>query len=552
MDIIFYKLQDEVNDVKKLRTLTAREDYTPLQVSGTLKGATSKVAPSIDFSKPVNYFNGYNYCYIADFNRYYFVTDIISNRNDYSTVNLRVDVLTSFLTQPNYTNLTGFVGRCSNENRYDNFIPDNKVQFRGEKYVEVVEPQSISGNIENITFSVNATDNILVSTTNVEDLAPYNDVTIQSELQFLVKGSQTINKDFFKPRGNNYIYVTGTGDSQTAQGNPPVTADRILWFLNYCGGKDDAQSFVNNVIVYPFSIPHDSIYKDVKLVKDLVFLIGTTGDVLQMRSGTQSNSGYLVLKDFILSETGVTHFSNNFTKYEPYTTCEIFIPFVSWVNIDLRKNLNCRIMVVYNIDYTSGQSTVYLINKTRNEIIYQTNAKVGIEVPVNTTNLKENELKDQNYTRNYFAGMLTSFTMGAIGAATLNPYMAVAGLTGVAMTTVQYINNENLLLDKGQGQTVPPTTTSAMLSGLQVLVRWTKVISVNFDTAQQQTDFANRLGIPTNKILRLVEIPDLNYHTYAEITDLHTTSENGLNSLSDITLSETEELKTLCSQGIYL
>lgn len=550
MDMIFYKLQDEVNDVKKTRTLTATATYTPLTVQGTLRGATSKVAPIIEFSKPITYFNDYNYCYIADFKRYYFVTDMVSIRVGFTEIDLKVDVLTSFLTQNNIGNLEGFVGRCSNSTYYSNEIPDNRVQFKSIHDVTVVTPTNISindGNCVNTTFSFNNSNNISISVSATKFVYQYptlDDITVPVPLRTLV-GVNTISGEQFMPRGNTYIYVcditqTISWDSYTY----PKMVDLLFNALE----KDDAQSFINSIVVFPFTIPHNTTAVPVYLDGDKISE-GSTDLVMFPSKGF--NSGFLVIKDFIL--TLPSTYNNDFTKYEPYNKCEIYLPFLGWVDISLKDNLNCRLIVYYNVEYSTGRGNVYVYNKTKENLVYQSNVLLGIQVPVNTTNMKENELKDQNYTRNYIAGILTSTATGIIGGATLNPYLFVAGTTGVVTTSIQYMNNENLLIDKASNKTYANDAVSGFISGLDVKLKYTHLYIENYSNTTEETEYINHVGKPTNKILQLSSIPvSASYHTYAEIVDLHTTSESGLYSIEDITSKEVEELKTLCSQGIYL
>ena len=64
-------------------------------MSGTLRESTSVINPIITVEAPVTLI-GYNYCYIPDFSRYYYVVDVKSMRNNLWAVTLRVDVLMSF------------------------------------------------------------------------------------------------------------------------------------------------------------------------------------------------------------------------------------------------------------------------------------------------------------------------------------------------------------------------------------------------------------------------------------------------------------------------
>ena len=64
-------------------------------LSGTLREATSITNPIITVES-TSAIVGYNYCYIPDFSRYYFVVDVKSMRNNLWAVTLKVDVLMSF------------------------------------------------------------------------------------------------------------------------------------------------------------------------------------------------------------------------------------------------------------------------------------------------------------------------------------------------------------------------------------------------------------------------------------------------------------------------
>lgn len=77
----------EVNKINKVLT-----DSISLQ--GTLKTETSIIRPEIliEIENP----SEYNYAYIPEFNRYYFINDITSVNNNLWRISMNVDVLESF------------------------------------------------------------------------------------------------------------------------------------------------------------------------------------------------------------------------------------------------------------------------------------------------------------------------------------------------------------------------------------------------------------------------------------------------------------------------
>ena len=89
MTIVLYTNTAEINAVDKslseLATLT-----------GTLREQSSIIDPVIMISNIDNYVGSMNYAYISDFNRYYFITNIESVRNNLWKVSFHVDVLYTY------------------------------------------------------------------------------------------------------------------------------------------------------------------------------------------------------------------------------------------------------------------------------------------------------------------------------------------------------------------------------------------------------------------------------------------------------------------------
>ena len=87
MNIILYVNNSEKNKIGKNLT----NDFS---LSGTLRDATDIINPVILVE--LNEIANYNYCYISNFKRYYFITDITVIRTGLYAISLSVDVLESF------------------------------------------------------------------------------------------------------------------------------------------------------------------------------------------------------------------------------------------------------------------------------------------------------------------------------------------------------------------------------------------------------------------------------------------------------------------------
>ena len=89
MNIVLYSNASEINAVDKNIT-----ELTTL--AGTLREQSSIIDPIITISDIGDYIGSMNYAYIPEFNRYYFITNIESVRNNLWKVSFHVDVLFTY------------------------------------------------------------------------------------------------------------------------------------------------------------------------------------------------------------------------------------------------------------------------------------------------------------------------------------------------------------------------------------------------------------------------------------------------------------------------
>lgn len=106
MNILLYKTTNANNDLNK--TISDK-----VELVGALREASSIIAPSILIqSNPI----GYNYAYIPEFGRYYYIKNITAFRKGAYIVDLKCDVLMSFKEE--ILNMSGIVSRLTNGDDY--------------------------------------------------------------------------------------------------------------------------------------------------------------------------------------------------------------------------------------------------------------------------------------------------------------------------------------------------------------------------------------------------------------------------------------------------
>lgn len=92
---ISVKLCHNSSPVEKIgKTLDAGSSYDCV-----LKADTSVLTPTIILCDTGVNLKGYNYMYISDFGRYYFIDDIVTKNNDVWEVSGHVDVLETYKSQ---------------------------------------------------------------------------------------------------------------------------------------------------------------------------------------------------------------------------------------------------------------------------------------------------------------------------------------------------------------------------------------------------------------------------------------------------------------------
>lgn len=136
MTIKLYKCLDRKN---KLNKALQNEKV----ITGSLKNKVSVINPTIILKRETNFnFSDYNYCYIEEFNRYYFIQNININNLSLFEIELKEDVLMSFKSDIN--KMTVQINESDRPN--DNFL-DCKMQDKKEliQSIDLINPFSETG-----------------------------------------------------------------------------------------------------------------------------------------------------------------------------------------------------------------------------------------------------------------------------------------------------------------------------------------------------------------------------------------------------------------------
>ena len=309
MDVIFYTHNKRNNSLK----LPTEGNTIPC----VLKDSTSITAPVLELktaTRPI-----YNYAYISDFGRYYYVKEWTYNKGIWICY-LTVDVLTSW--RSNILNTTAYVEYSSS--LYSNSIMDPRMMSSEEKfYTHWEEPE------ESAVFNTNGCYILSIISTDANGY-------------------------------NGACAVYALTQSQLSQFSATITAQGFL---------DGVWEGLKNI----FNNPFDAIVSCRWIPFDYSMLSGEEKEIVVVYAGSGVN-GKLLTNNFVTTNFGTAIPSRtetkDYTDVAPFVTGVLYLPFVGTVPLDLNAfypsnyvyiKIVCDV-VTGDLVYTLGQSAEFFVS----------------------------------------------------------------------------------------------------------------------------------------------------------------------------------------------
>lgn len=387
-----------------------------------------------------------NYAYIPQFNRYYYIDNIVSVRTGLWRLDMSCDVLMSF--KDKILDLDAYIGR--QEFKYDKFLFDDK-----KPLLPLYNLQKIDGYSYFKDYSTN-------------DIDDYTDFTYIL-ITFGNAGSLAFTPSALSS-DNMFIYV--------------VNGDTLKYLLQlvYTVSGEGTSSDVN----LKFTELSQVIYKIVKIPIDLRDVYIGYGDVSYQRvTQFQFGNKLLDISDY-LGRYGYGMLVSNYKPikinafrygirlddileldkiFSNLTKCRLYLPYAGFVDLDLSRYIDnisndIRIDCYYYYDIF-GDSKVFIYNKYMNDMI--TNNSVwandhlvdiidldfGCDLPVVTSNVLQSEISKQiayaNYSGKSQRNLLPTIVSGVTALGGLmsgNVPMALSGLGSVIGNGINTLVNE--------------------------------------------------------------------------------------------------------------
>lgn len=299
-----------------------RSNSTKLPTGGVtipcvLKDDCSVISPVLEIKSATR--PNYNYAYISDFGRYYYVDDWTYYRGIWSC-SLTVDVLTSW--RSHILNTTAYVEYSSSS--YSNNIIDPRMMSSEEKlYTHWEEPA------ETALFNTNGCYILSIISTDANGY-------------------------------NGACAVYALTQSQLSQFSATITAQDFL---------DGVWEGIKNA----FNNPFDAIVSCRWIPFDYSMLSGEEKEIIVVYAGIGVN-GKLLTSNFVISNIGTAIPSRiatkNYTDVAPFVTGVLYLPFVGTVPLDLNAfypsnyiymKIVCDV-VTGDLVYTLGQSAEFFVS----------------------------------------------------------------------------------------------------------------------------------------------------------------------------------------------
>lgn len=210
--------------------------------------------------------------------------------------------------------------------------------------------------------------------------------------------------------------------------------------------------------------------------------------------------------------------------YNPYTTIQLFLPYIGMVNLSPDDVMSKTIHVVYVCDVLTGQlnARVFVSTETGETLLYTFNGNFAINIPITGA----------NYSEVYKAAIqgTVGLAKNVIGMGSGSP-MAVAGSAiDMASDTANAISSAKIQYQNGSSMSL----TSGYLAPQFCYVIITRPIQ------SLASDYNKFVGYPSNVTAKLSTLSG-----FTKVEDIH------LENLS-ATDSEIDEIETLLKNGVII
>lgn len=534
-NITLYQCSAESNKLNKRRDLKYIKPFV-----GTLRENCSIITPAVlldgyQFTE-LDYDNlfKFNYMYIQEFERYYFITDIILISNQLIEITGRVDVLDSF--KNDIYNMIGILDRSSNNSYISVYASDNLLPTDGTIEMSYFEmPPLTTFDYIYTTDYVYATP-VFVTVTNLNNF-PISDTIA---LKQYAGNSNPLKSCERMPLLPNYAIG----------GFFPYGAERSVVYsafsdcISEIANSNSLSSFLLHAYVLPFDVGdvsnvnlfYDTTTDDGHLViplgNDMKDMTGWDDDKVHYRVFT--NRGFSDKPLYMFTFNCSSFFSSPY-DVTPFSSYILRLPFYG--EIDLDPNILIKypkLIVMYFADFINNKFEIIIkacgLNDTIIEevmsnnysenfvIIDEITCQMGLELPFNSTSQEETTRTQTANILTILVSLLTAAVgFGSIGAGA-GAAGALAGLGGISGATKALENSiKTLPYASSKNKNADGTFSSYNILRAPVIYKYKRNGVDGSDDMTGVNYFKNIFGMKSNVPAVVRNIKNNNFHKYLEI-----------------------------------
>ena len=520
---LYYNKSDRIKLIKRLTEIA--------EIEGTIREPTSLIDPVIVLQ--YNSVVGYNYCYIPEFERYYFIDDLVSIRNGLVEIHCHVDVLNTYGNA--VRELHAFVAR-SNVN-YDGTIIDERALFgQYEKKEIIVTPQAFE-NAKNMCSEL-AYCAVLTTVTSIADPETVNrkdETEVIQPTNFIHYGA------YIEP---TYIHKKKYMLSRTS-------GDVYKWLEENSAKDDKFASSIISFVSFPMNL-FNSFTEETKYncadygdgkhyvyVGEEKFSFDIPGTIVALEVNSPTGRTFHVFDTKIQDFINVSDYLM-YSLRKPYSIFQLYLPYYGWIDIPneyIYLYYNSYLHVDYCINDETGTCSAYVyINGATNLIITTITFQLGLKFSFSYTNQVDIDNQRSQTAISKGLSAVSGILQMIGGAGTGNGVMIAGGfaqIAGAFGTGITELNQERTI----GGGSAGDDAYLNFFGDNRCIFRWLyrKPLYTAHDIS-----YRNLRGAPCNKYLLLKDIYD-----YTEISNIHLEGEQFKNA----TATELSELETALKRG---
>ena len=465
----------------------------------------------------------FNYMYIEDWDRYYFINPITFNNNRIYTIIGTLDTLMSFKNKE-WTRNPLYITRRTNGNP---FIYDNMLQYKYYKRKYVTFPDV---NKDGYTFDFSSsTDSCLRKYCFVVAVADwkFDDANESPEKDGNLVALPSATKNATNSHLSTSYYV--------------VTGAHLSCIFSFFYNNSDKIGVIKNVMYLPYEIERG---------KDMGTILYFDGGLIDFTRYSIQAETYHVYKtkyfnfdrwkycSFIIGK------ASSFRDYEPHTQAFLYLPFTEKIEIELQKYRDPEQQrtydVYYYVDYETGNSSYLIIRE--NYIIKTGTCQIGFKFNLTSSNLSDNQRAHENNVTAITLGSIAS-GVNSVSPSGINPLKLASGIIN---NVSQYIQRENSLVLKGQASPSSANTGALMYTTSPIMEYYKDELTFKGDDdelSQGYLHYKNNIGLPFNDYEYIYNISDGEHVIVGDTSDIIMSS--------DVTSQELENFKNALASGFY-